>query len=584
MTPTETGKIMDILKTAYPRFYSGPEAPDIRKMVGLWSEMFRDDDVALVAAAVKALILADDKGYPPHIGAVKAKLRMITGGDAMTEGEAWGLVAKAIRNSGYGSREEFEKLPPIVRRIVGSPSQLREWSQMDIETVHSVVASNFQRSYKVIAQREREIAKLPPDVRCLMASVAGGLEEKPEAKSLPKRDPSEGKEGPPIPPPREILKAAISLKTGRSRDDGTTVDNLEIEVEASSAEAEKKVDALCQALERLKKATGGFGNVSDRIRGIGDAAGQSTATAKTQQKRAALERAVGAGNELDADTSRLQEMETQYQKLGEAFDSALDKYERLNAEAKEIHKTRFLDESELRNIEAAEKAVDDLSNRYHALGKEIEAAKKSRASGGSGDEPEKNLSVWERLKGKISETTSTAEGLKKILSSDLSLQNLIPKGVETAFQGLTDKALGFVAAHPAVAAALIGVSIAVKTLWNGMKEIGSTFFSALKKGFEMVAAAAKKLGAALKNLAKDGISKAVSGLKSLAVSFGRKLTSPIRGAINAYNKWKDALLRVAFYRAGTDVRGGTERAIQLHLRLRHDAELEEDRPEYLSGH
>ena len=56
MTRKETGIIMDILATAYPRFYSGPDAPDPAKAVSLWAEMFAEDDVALVAAAVKALI------------------------------------------------------------------------------------------------------------------------------------------------------------------------------------------------------------------------------------------------------------------------------------------------------------------------------------------------------------------------------------------------------------------------------------------------------------------------------------------------------------------------------------------------
>ena len=165
MTPAETGTIMDILTTAYPRFYSGPNAPDPKKTIGLWAEMFRHDDVALVAAAVKSLIETDDKGFPPHIGAVKAKLRLISSSGEMTEAEAWGKVSKALRNSTYGSQEEFEKLPPILQRLVGSPSQLREWAMMDSETVHSVIASNFQRSYRVVAQREREIAKLPPDVK-----------------------------------------------------------------------------------------------------------------------------------------------------------------------------------------------------------------------------------------------------------------------------------------------------------------------------------------------------------------------------------------------------------------------------------
>lgn len=217
MTLEETGVIMDILTTAYPRFYSGPDAPDEANALKLWAEMFECDDVALVAAAVKALIVTDSKGYPPHIGAVKEKLRLITGGDEMTEAEAWGIVAKALRNSAYGSKEEFEKFPHIIKRIVGSQNQLREWGAMDSETVHSVVASNFQRSYKAIAQREREIAKLPPDVKVLVGKISDGkkMDALPDKKQgLPQKP-----EDKPVPAPREKLAAAVSLKTGRSREE-----------------------------------------------------------------------------------------------------------------------------------------------------------------------------------------------------------------------------------------------------------------------------------------------------------------------------------------------------------------------------
>lgn len=218
MTLEETGIVMDILTTAYPHFYSGPNAPDMVKAIRLWHEMFARDDVALVAAAVKALIETESKGYPPHIGAVKEKLRLISGGDEMTEAEAWGIVAKALRNSTYGSREEFAKFSPVIKRIVGSPNQLREWGMMDSETVHSVVASNFQRSYKAIAQREREIAKLPPDVKAIAGKIADGkrLDDPPEKKpALPPQRP----EDKPVPAPREKLAAAVSLKTGRSREE-----------------------------------------------------------------------------------------------------------------------------------------------------------------------------------------------------------------------------------------------------------------------------------------------------------------------------------------------------------------------------
>ena len=172
MTRQETGIIMDILATAYPRFYAGPDAPDPEKAVALWAEMFAEDDVAIVAAAVKALIATDDKGFPPHIGAVKAKVRQITQPSGMTPQEAWNLVAKAIRNSAYESREEYDKLPKDIQRLVGSPNQLRDWALMDSDTVHSVVASNFQRSFSTRQKADNDFKALPRDVQAMIGTVA----------------------------------------------------------------------------------------------------------------------------------------------------------------------------------------------------------------------------------------------------------------------------------------------------------------------------------------------------------------------------------------------------------------------------
>ncbi len=175
MDRAEVLKIMSVLRGAYPQFYRDISRKEADAIVGLWEDVFRDDEYRLVAAAVKALIESDEKGYPPHIGAVKAKLRLITGTGELTEAEAWNLVAKALRNSGYCAREEFDKLPPVIQRIVGSPSQLHEWSMMDSETVHSVVASNFQRAYRTAAKREQDLARLPSDVRELIGRASKKL-------------------------------------------------------------------------------------------------------------------------------------------------------------------------------------------------------------------------------------------------------------------------------------------------------------------------------------------------------------------------------------------------------------------------
>ena len=175
MTRDDTLDLLSILKAAYPNFYRDMTRKDADQVVSLWSEMFKDEPVEVVALAVKAHIATDKKGFPPHIGAIKDAIVKIQQPNEMTELEAWGLVQKALRNGYYGAQEEFDKLPPVVQRLVGSPNQLREWAQMDSETVSSVVASNFQRSYKARAANEREFLALPSEVKQTMTQIAAGM-------------------------------------------------------------------------------------------------------------------------------------------------------------------------------------------------------------------------------------------------------------------------------------------------------------------------------------------------------------------------------------------------------------------------
>lgn len=175
MTRDETLAIMTVLKTAYPSFYKDMNRETALQAVALWTEMFTDDPAQIVSAAVKALIKTRKEGYPPTIGEVSAKIQELTQPKEMTELEAWSLVEMACRNGLHGAGEEYEKLPPLIQKAVGSPNQLREWAMMDADTVKSVVASNFMRSFKVYQKRERETAMLPESVRELITGVTERL-------------------------------------------------------------------------------------------------------------------------------------------------------------------------------------------------------------------------------------------------------------------------------------------------------------------------------------------------------------------------------------------------------------------------
>jgi len=175
MTKAETVTLMGIIQVAYPSYYNNKSKEELMAAVNLWHEMFKEDDFQLVSAGIKSFIASDVKGFPPSIGAIKQYITKITTKDEMTEQEAWGLIKKALKNSSYGAKEEFKKLPQELQRLIGSPSQLKEWAREEITTLDTVVASNFMRSYRARIQSIREYNALPNDVKQFMSSIGNSM-------------------------------------------------------------------------------------------------------------------------------------------------------------------------------------------------------------------------------------------------------------------------------------------------------------------------------------------------------------------------------------------------------------------------
>lgn len=177
MTRAETIKTMSVLRAAYPMFYSNMSSEDTKTVVELWSRILGEYDYSVVNAAIVGLISTRTSTYPPVPGEVVEMIHRLTEPRQMDGAEAWGLVAGALRNSLYGFHEEFQKLPPPVQAAVGSENQLREWAMVDAGEVSTVVASNFQKAFRITAAREKELAKLPGSVKTFVAEClqGGGL-------------------------------------------------------------------------------------------------------------------------------------------------------------------------------------------------------------------------------------------------------------------------------------------------------------------------------------------------------------------------------------------------------------------------
>ncbi len=183
MTKQETAKILAVLKSVYPQSFTG--TVDVRMLADIWQESLADCEYQDVDKAVKAYISTSESNFAPSIGKIRGMIVKMnqTKVGLMTAQEASTLLLKAISNSGYHAPEEFAKLPPVVQRVVRTPQMLFEWSQIDTETLHSVIISNFQRSYQVAVQQEVENAKLPDDLKYLdtpedVSKILDGMSER----------------------------------------------------------------------------------------------------------------------------------------------------------------------------------------------------------------------------------------------------------------------------------------------------------------------------------------------------------------------------------------------------------------------
>ncbi len=170
MTRDETVKIIRILVATYPNF----KPDNLSDTVDAWCLMLDDFPYEVVSVALKACVTSIKSAFPPSVSEIIDMIHTISEPEELSEMEAWTLVSNALRNGYYGAEEEFNKLPPIVQKAVVSPSQLRNWAVTDAESIENVVQSNFMRTFKVVRAREKEISKMPSDIRKMIQQANEG--------------------------------------------------------------------------------------------------------------------------------------------------------------------------------------------------------------------------------------------------------------------------------------------------------------------------------------------------------------------------------------------------------------------------
>lgn len=167
--------ILGTLKTAYPRFYAEMSKQEMYNTIDLWTEMFKNDNPVHVTAAVKSLIVSFK--FPPTIADIKDEMYKLTKTEEDTPVEQWNAIKKAMRNSAYNAVEEFEKLPEVAKKFVGSPNQLREWA-IGTDYNDGVVKGQFFKQVEIIKQREKDTTMMLPEVRNLVQKLSANNDMK----------------------------------------------------------------------------------------------------------------------------------------------------------------------------------------------------------------------------------------------------------------------------------------------------------------------------------------------------------------------------------------------------------------------
>lgn len=168
MTRDEIKEMLMVIQAAYPNY--NPQ--DKTVAVNTWYMMLKDYEKEVVEAALKIYIASDTSGFAPAIGQLIDKINTVTAPPELNSMTAWGLVSKALSNGLNGAEKEFEKLPPTVKKAVGSPENLRHWAMSDVRSVETVIQSNFIRSYEAEVRRKNEAAKTPKDVMALIDKIS----------------------------------------------------------------------------------------------------------------------------------------------------------------------------------------------------------------------------------------------------------------------------------------------------------------------------------------------------------------------------------------------------------------------------
>jgi len=159
MTEGEFGVLAKAMSAIYAsdKFMATPES------VALWYRLLSDIPYDVGRLAVESY-MATEK-FPPKPSDIRERAVLFVAGEKEKDDmEVWAEVYDGICRSTYHSQEVFDGFPKDVQRAVGSADNLRAWASTDIDSVNSVIQSQFLKAYRGIKEEKKKELVVPKNV------------------------------------------------------------------------------------------------------------------------------------------------------------------------------------------------------------------------------------------------------------------------------------------------------------------------------------------------------------------------------------------------------------------------------------
>lgn len=151
-----------VLKTFFPKYFSAMSVVEMERSVAAWTLILGDYTSEQISAGLKFFLITNTKGFPPTPGEMIESISKVSApaNNELTAEECWQKVQKAVSNSGYHSTEEYNNLPEVCKKLVGSANMLQRYGEMSVQEFETVVKSNFLRSYQALFVKTKENEKI----------------------------------------------------------------------------------------------------------------------------------------------------------------------------------------------------------------------------------------------------------------------------------------------------------------------------------------------------------------------------------------------------------------------------------------